>query len=175
MKELNLQILEDGITTGLSVNYGAFLAEAASVCLNSNAHGIRISFPVEGELQETYELFRMNVDELAINSFADLEEAVQFGAMGIAVAIINDQTTWKAIRSYKGTGFDFWFGYEDESYPFQNKLRVEVSGDISGTDAEIKSRLDQKMRQTERSDNLNIPACAIIVEFSNPKSLTGFR
>jgi hypothetical protein len=33
-------------------------------------------------------------------------------------------------RSRKGTGFDYWLGSEDEAgeLPFQNKVRLEVSG-----------------------------------------------
>jgi hypothetical protein len=174
MKELKLEVLQDGTTTGLSVRNGGFLAEAASVCLSSNNHGMATVFKVEGSFQETYYLSRLEVDEIIISSFGDLDEAVQFGAMGIAVILINDQTGWKAKRSWKGTGFDYWFGYDDE-LPFQNKLRVEVSGDLKGSDSELISRLSQKIKQTERSDNVLLPSCAVVVEFSNPKSLTSFR
>lgn len=172
---MNLEVLEDGITTGLSVRNGAFLAEAASICLNHHNHGIQINFVVEGYIEEKYALTRLQVTEFSLSSFADLEEAVQFGAMGIAVALINQQTGWIAKRSWKGTGFDYWFGFKDESYPFQDKLRVEVSGDLKGTDSEMNTRLLNKLSQTKKSDDLNIPAYAVIVEFSNPKSLTGAR
>jgi len=175
MKQLKLELLEDGTSTGLSVRNGAFLAEAASVCLHSHSHGLSMMFAVEGDISEEYELHRLDVNELATNSFADLEEAAQFGAMGIAVAVIYDQTGCKVKRSWKGTGFDYWFGEESDGYPFQNLLRVEVSGDIKGTDSEIHSRLRKKMEQTEVSDGIGIPACAVIVEFSVPKSLTGMR
>ncbi|MGC4100187.1 hypothetical protein [Ferruginibacter sp.] len=175
MKQLNLNILEDGVTTGLSPRNGGFLAEAASICLQSQNHSIPVDFPVEGYISETYSLTCLEVNELAINSFGDLEEATQFGAMGIALAIMHHQTGWKIKRSWKGTGFDYWLGEESEEYPFQNKLRLEVSGDLKGTDNEIKTRLNQKLKQTEISDHLAIPACAVIIEFSNPKSITGFR
>lgn len=175
MKELKLEILEDGISTGLSVRNGAFLGEAASVCLNSHFHSLSMKFTVEGSIAETYELHRFEVDERSTSSFADLDEAAQFGAMGLAVAIIYDQTGWKVKRSWKGTGFDYWVGEEGDGLLFQDKLRVEVSGDLAGSDSEIKSRLVQKMKQTEVSDGMGIPACAVIVEFSNPKSLTGMR
>lgn len=174
MKKLNLQILEDGTSTGLSVRNGAFLAEAASVCLHSHKHDITMEFKVEGYIEGTYELSRLDVNEIAISSFGDLEEAVQFGAMGIAVMLIHNSTGWKVTRSWKGTGFDYWFG-DDGDHLFQNKLRLEVSGDLKGIDSELNSRLKQKMKQTEKSDNILIPACAVIVEFSNPKSLTGLR
>jgi hypothetical protein len=175
MKKLNLEILEDGLTTGLSFRYGGFMAEAASVCLNNYKHPRQVVLPVTGYITENYNLNSLEVTDLAINSYSDLEEAAEFGAMGIAVAILNNQTGWKVIRSWKGTGFDFWLGDNTDEYPFQNKLRVEVSGDLIGTDNELKSRLQKKLKQTEKSDDLGIPACAVIVEFSNPKSITGHR
>src|SRR3990170_1574235 len=120
MKEMSLEILEDGTTTGLSVRNGAFLAEAASVCLKHHNHTLVMKLKVEGYIQEEFELLRLEVNELSLSSFADLEEAVQFGAMGIAVLLVNSQTGWKAKRSWKGTGFDYWFGENSEDYPFQD-------------------------------------------------------
>jgi hypothetical protein len=170
MKKLKLDLLHDGSSTGLSVRYGGFLAEAASVCLHLNKHNISVTFKVEGSIEETYELYRLDVDDIALKSFADIEEAVQFGAMGIAIILINVNTGWKAIRSWKGTGFDYWFG-DDDIFPFQNKLRVEISGDFKGNDSELNQRLIQKIQQTNKSENVQIPACGVIVEFSIPKSL----
>jgi len=175
MKELNLNILEDGKTTGLSPRYGGFLAEGASVCLEHFSHPFNVKFPVRGSFNEEYNLTRINTTELSINSFNDLEEAVEFGAMGIAIAIINDQKGFVVKRSWKGTGFDFWAGKFSKNSRFLGKLRVEISGDLKGTDGEINSRLKKKLEQTEQSAHSKSPACAVIIEFSNPKSITGHR
>jgi hypothetical protein len=175
MKKLDLKVLEDGYSTGLSVRNGGFLAEAASICLYHHSHPSEVYFPVEGALQEHYQLRRLVTDEQSRNSYTDPDEAAQFGAMGIAVALIYDQKGWKVKRSWKGTGFDYWVGEQQGDYPFQNSLRMEVSGDFEGTDAELRHRLKIKLNQTTRSDSLNLPACAVVVEFSNPKSLTGSR
>jgi hypothetical protein len=175
MKELDLQILEDGKSTGLSVRYGGFLAEGASVCLENFRHPKKVQFPVKGSLAEDYYLTRIKTNELSHSSFGDLDEAVEFGAMGIAIAIINEKKGWKVKRSWKGTGFDFWAGDDSKSSRFKKKLRVEVSGDFEGTDSDLNSRLKQKLDQTELSSGSRSPACAVIVEFSNPKSITGQR
>ncbi len=175
MRSLDLHILEDGISTGLSVRNGAFLLEAASVCLNSFNHPIFVELPVSGALEENYNLERLVVDELASSSFADLEEATQFGAMGIAVCIMHDQLGWKVKRSWKGTGFDYWGGAIGTDHSFKEKVRLEVSGDLEGSNAEVAQRLKNKLEQTKRSDELGLPAYAIIVEFSSPKSFTGSR
>lgn len=175
MKELDLIILEDGKSTGLSVRNGGFLCEAASVCLESRKHPMEVVFPVSGAFSQFYNLKRLEIDELSINSFEDLEEATQFGAMGIAVAIMHDQTGLRVKRSWKGTGFDYWVGNEETSSTFKNRLRLEVRGDLIGTDSEVNKRLREKLQQTKRSDDEDIPAYAIIVEFDSPKSFTGSR
>lgn len=174
MKILDLAVLEDGSSTGLSIRNGGFLAEAASVGLHRHSHPKEILLQVEGDLAETYLLRRLDIDQRALNSY-DRDEASQFGAMGIAVAILLEQKGWKVVRSWKGTGFDYWVGEEEDGLPFQHMVRVEVSGDHVGTDAELRTRLRQKLEQTKVSDALRIPAYGIVVEFSNPKSLTGKR
>lgn len=167
--------MEDGKSTGLSVRNGGFLLEAASVCLNNFDHPIIVKFLVTGPLQADYNLKRLKIAELALNSFADLEEATQFGAMGVAVCILSDQLKWKVKRSWKGTGFDYWGGAIGTGDSFKNKIRLEVSGDLEGSDAEVNQRLRDKLEQTKRSDDLGLPAYAIVVEFSSPKSFTGKR
>lgn len=175
MKQLNLSILEDGQTTGLTVRNGAFLAEAASTCLYLNNHSNSVEFEVKGEIIENYMLNRLELNTLTLNSYYDLDETVEYGAMGIAVAILNDQKSWKVKRSWKGTGFDYWVGKDDEMSTFQNKARLEVSGILEGNEKIITQRLNKKLIQTKKSDNTKLPAYAIIVEFSSPTSLTGKR
>ncbi|WP_214071829.1 hypothetical protein [Mucilaginibacter sp. dw_454] len=175
IKPLPISLLEDGHSTGLSVRTGGFYSETASVCLNLHGHPVKVNFPVSGALAFDYELESISVDQMAVDSSGDVEEATQFGAMGLAILIINDQTGWKVKRSWKGTTFDFWVGEEDDTLVFQKRARLEVSGDFKGTDTEIAARLKQKMEQTKPSDHLKIPAYGIVVEFSNPKSMTGKR
>lgn len=70
-------------------------------------------------------------------------------------------------RSSKGTGFDYWLGTVDtmEKIPFQNKVRLEVSGIRKGDDSRVKARVKQKKEQTKLSDG-KYPAYTIVVEFS---------
>ena len=175
MKKLNLAILEDGSSTGLSVRAGGFLAEAASVCLDSHSHPVEIPFSVEGVIAESYELTRLTTDALSAASFADMQETVEYGAMGIAVALLHDQKGWKVKRSWKGTGFDYWVGAEGDSQPFQDLARLEVSGSLKGTHIDLQTRLKQKLDQTNVSAGLGLPAYAVVVGFSDPKTLTGKR
>lgn len=170
MKSLDLKLLEDGVTTGLSSRYGGFLAEGASVCLDFHQHPRNVRFLVDGDINERYELTRLDVTESAKDSFGDLDEAVEFGAMGLAIAIVNDQIGFVVKRSWKGTRFDFWAGDRVSKSRFRNRLKIEISGDLSGTDSELSSRLSRKLKQVQ-SGRTKLPSCAIVVEFSNPKSL----
>ena len=53
-------------------------------------------------------------------------------------------------------------------FPFQETARLEVSGILKGTKSQINQRLKEKLEQTEKSDNLKLPAFVIIAEFSAP-------
>jgi hypothetical protein len=89
------------------------------------------------------------------------------GAVGIAVLLAKKEIGYAVIeRSRKGTGFDYWMG-DDSEIPFQNKARLEISGIRNGNDNEIKARVKQKLKQTDRSDGY-LPAYVIVVEFSCP-------
>jgi hypothetical protein len=87
--------------------------------------------------------------------------------------LITNLTDFTVIeRSRRGTGFDYWLGIQDESseLPFQNKVRLEVSGIRSGDDSRIRARAKQKIEQTNPSDGA-LPAYIVVVEFSKPLSL----
>lgn len=71
-------------------------------------------------------------------------------------------------RSPKLTGFDYWLGDKESDYPFQDKARLEISGILKGTKSQINQRLNEKLKQTKRTDHLNLPALVVIVEFSRP-------
>lgn len=177
MRRLQLTILEDGVSTSLSARQGGALAEAASVCLANHSHPIEVHVPVDGFIQENYLLARLEVNQKS-NDSLDLHRAVEDGAVGVALALICDQTGCRRYRkSYQGTGFDYWVGDggNESGYPFQDKYRLEVSGKFEGTVSELQQRLKEKLRQTERSDHMNLPAIVVVVEFSNPKILTAQR
>ena len=53
---------------------------------------------------------------------------------------------------------------------FQGKKRLEVSGILRGNEANLKARVKEKVRQTNRSDQIGLPAIVVVVEFSSPRS-----
>jgi len=147
----------------------AAFAEAASVCLESQEHqsGTRIS--VSGNYNTGFYLTWTTLDDNTKSSYI-LEEAVEDGAYGLAILVIRQLTPYKVIKqSFRGTGFDYWLGEHDDFPPFQEKARLEVSGILKGTKSQVNQRLKEKLIQTRKSDNFNLPAYVIIIEFSNPQ------
>ncbi|MCB1033500.1 MAG: hypothetical protein KDD47_06665 [Acidobacteria bacterium] len=158
---------------GISEAFGAALAEAAVVCLESQGHrtGKRIS--ATGTFQRAFILAWEILQEEAQRSWADSEVATEFGAYGVAALVVKALTGQVVLeRSRKGTGFDFWLGPPTAQTPlFQGKSRLEISGIRKGTERQIQARVASKLRQTERSDaTLTLRAIVAVVEFGAPRT-----
>lgn len=82
--------------------------------------------------------------------------------------LIEKETGYKVIeRSRRCTGFDYWLGDETDEL-LQHKGRLEVSGIRRGENRDVQARVRQKLKQTDRSDDLKLPAYVIVVEFGEP-------
>lgn len=126
------------------------MAEAAAVCLDYHDHGLRVNLEVGGTFSGSMALLRFPVDDQMRRRYADLQEATEFGACGVAILLARRLVGYTVVeRSVEGTGFDYWLGHEDD-LPFQNKARLEVSGILAGDDAQIAARARQKTEQTQR-------------------------
>ena len=146
----------------------ADFSEAASVCLDNQGHKSGKEIKIEGDLEGQFKLIWDEVTQQIRSSRNDLEDAVEAGAYCLAMLIIEKLTSLKVTQqSQKRTGFDYWLGEGNEE-GVQDLARLEVSGILHGTKSQINQRLKEKMRQTQKSDNLNIPAYIVIVEFSQP-------
>jgi hypothetical protein len=110
-------------------------------------------------------------------TYADPDEAVEDGACAVAILLVRRITgRTKLELSRKGTGIDYWLGLPDDpGRPFQSKARLEVSGLLKGTDAQVNARVSQKQRQTQRSDSTGLPVYVVIVEFGRPKAKVAER
>lgn len=149
---------------------GERLTEAASQCLESHGHALRVSLEVVGHHTETFLLERMPVDDVIQRTFSDPEEATEEGACAIAILLVRELTGWSVVRrARRGTGFDYYLG-SDASLDFQ--ARLEVSGILQGTEAQIEARRQQKRIQTMKSDSTlgHLTAYAVVVEFSRPEA-----
>ncbi len=157
---------------GITAAYGSFLAEAASFCLYSNEHPNPVLFAVTGDVSTSRNFGWGEVDQQFSRTWADLQEATEYGAYGIAVVIAVDLTGYPYVeRSVRTTGIDYWLGDgSDERGVFQRTARLEVSGILVGDDNDIVARLKTKLTQTKRSDFTQLHAYVAIVEFALPQA-----
>ena len=166
---LNLQDLGDGLPA-VTPHYGAGLAEAGSVCLEDQGHSHGVKLSVGGTFSASFEVYWSVVNDQMRRCWNDLEFTTEQGAYGIAFLVIRAMTDFTIIeRSRKGTGFDYWLGYEDDDLPFSNKARLEVSGIRNGDTQIINQRVRRKLEQTNVSDG-SLEAYVVVVEFSAPLS-----
>lgn len=173
--EINLTELETERHHFLTPAAGTNFGHAASVCLESQGHALRIQIVGEGYYSKIYATTRYDVDDQMKRTWNDEEYATEQGAYGVAFLLASREMSVKAIqKSRKKTGIDYWLGTEN-NFMFQNKIRLEVSGIRNGTSLQLDQRFETKMKQTEKSDGTGLPALIVIVEFSTPKVKTGLR
>ncbi|WP_026735294.1 hypothetical protein [Fischerella sp. PCC 9605] len=171
-QELLLTKLGEGLPA-ITPSFGAALAEACAVCLEDQNHSQGVELTISGDFTTKFKLYWQPVTEQMLRCWNDEEFTTEQAAYSIAFLIIRQLTDLTVIeRSRKGTGFDYWLGSENENseLPFQNKVRLEVSGIRKGDDSRIRARVKQKIEQTNPSDG-KFPAYIIVVEFSKPLSM----
>ena len=185
---LDLNELAAGGHPGITAEKGADLAQAGAVCLEERGHEQGVAMAVQGSVSASYRLTWTPADAQARRTWRDDTEATEHGAAGIAALLsIREIGYMVVMRSWKGTGFDYCLGDYDtvnvsaaerrttdalaiilEDAGITVRARVEVSGIRDGDDQAVNQRMNEKLNQTSRSDNLRIPAYAIVVEFGRP-------
>ena len=166
---LDLNDLASGLIPAVRQVVGAMLAEAAGVCLESQGHTQGVNLTVSGYGNNYHTLVWSSIPrQQIIDVWGDAEYTTEHGAAGIAILLAKKEIGYEVVRrSRKGTGFDYWLGDESDE-PFQDKARLEVSGIRNGDAGILNSRVSQKLRQVTRSDNLELSAYVIVVEFGQP-------
>jgi hypothetical protein len=156
---------------GWSTVFGAFAAQAASVCLEATGKELKAHLSLDGDYQEVFLVSRQEVDDIARKFHADMQRSAEFAAYGVSALIVPKLTKLTVIEvSKKTTGFDFWLGSVDDTGPlFQRKARLEVSGILQGDTSKIKTRVKTKLEQISPTDNLPYPGFVSVVEFGSFK------
>lgn len=165
---LNLSDLGTGDIPAITPAVGNSLAEAASVCLESEGHNPGIPLTVRGDKENSYALTWKPASAQAQLSWNDPDDATEKGAVGIAILVAKEELGYSIIRqSWKGTGFDYWMG-DKSAEGFINKAGLEISGIRHGDDGAVGARVRQKLRQASRRGNSRLRTYAIVIEFSRP-------
>ncbi len=152
----------------LPPDYANYLGACAAVCLEKR-HQPGVSLTLAGDYEDSFLLTWEQLTEQHYRTYADIQEATEQGAYGIAILVVREAAGKTVLeRAAKGGGFDFWIGdEEDDELPFQGLTRLEVSGILEGDDSKIQTRTKQKQSQVARSDG-QTPALIAIVEFGRP-------
>jgi hypothetical protein len=167
-KNLDLSLLSGGFPQ-IEASYCAALGSAAAVALEEEGHSSGVRMTINGDYSDQLAVLWTPVTDQARNTYADPDEATEFGACAIAFLLCRELLDFTIIqRSRRGTGFDYWIG-QDGDLPFQNQARLEVSGIRKGTEGQISRRVRQKISQTTPSSG-TFPAIVIVVEFSSPRT-----
>ncbi len=155
---------------GLSVSWGNLLAEAGVVCFERKSHTRGVKLKVKGMTSVTFLVYWDHELTEQITASWDDDEMVEYGACAVAILLILKLTPYTVVRrARKGEGVDYWLGFKDTAYPFQESARLEVSGILEGKNSTITARVKTKKEQTRPTDRAT-PAYIIVVEFSNPLS-----
>jgi len=167
-RSMSLAALAEGMP-GLTAASGQMLAEAAAVCLEDRQHQTGVCLPRVGLMIEDMHVEWLPVDDQNRRCYADMQEATERGACGVAILVVKEVTGKVVVeRSKKGTGFDYWLGDKDsDDLPFKGTSRLEVSGILTGTKTQIDSRIRQKKDQIAPTDHIARGYVAV-VEFGTP-------
>lgn len=107
-------------------------------------------------------------------TYADLQEATEYGACGVAVLVMEacEGLTICERAAKGGGGFDYYLTpMEDESEADSDNFlahataTLEVSGILQGTAVELQYRLNEKIRQFQSQAQL-LPCFIVIAAFS---------
>jgi hypothetical protein len=167
-KTVSVLPLDPG-SSGLLDGIVEYMGSCAAVCLEKNAHASGVLMLLEGDYSTKFRLTWSVLSEKHHRTCADIQEATEFGAYGVAILMVRE-TTGKTVvqRAAKGPGFDFWVGDEEDlDLPFQGLTRLEVSGILQGNIGSIRARINQKKKQVTPSDDRG-PAIIAVVDFGGP-------
>ncbi len=173
---IDLKEISTGLP-GLSQASGQHLFEGCVVCLTRQNHSNQgVALEIKGDKKITSTLVWDNIyDDQLDRTWKDQFYATEHGAVCIAILIALKLTNFTIIeKSARKNGFDYWLG-EPNDILFQRKARLEISGIFQGTEKDVKKRYNIKVKQTDQSDKLNIPAYIGVVEFSKPIANFGVK
>ena len=115
---------------GISETFGAYMAECAAVCFDSQGHKSGVQLPCfDGEVTKYGVVEWTNeVNDKLLNSHFDEKRTTDFGAMGVAVLLTCELTDYTHMATSKTqNGYDFKLTKVDNDRDFMTAI-LEVSG-----------------------------------------------
>ena len=158
---------------GISQTFGAYMAECAAVCFDSQGHKSGVQLPYSDGQITKYCLVEWTdeVNDAFLLSHFDEKRTTDFGAMGVAVLLacnLTDYTIFKS--SATNNGYDFLLRKNGVDENFLS-AKLEISGIRKETPQNtVKSRLAIKEKQILKRAKKGSMCYVSIIEFSKPEA-----
>ena len=169
---LKLHTIGEGIE-GISPTYGAYMAECAAVCFESQGHKSGVLLPYSDGQVTKYSVVEWTheVNDAILPSHFDEKRTTDFGAMGVAVLLACELTDYTHfISSSTNNGYDFELLKRGDDINFI-KARLEISGIRKETPQNtVESRLKIKEKRILKSADSDSICYVSVIEFSKPKA-----
>lgn len=144
------------------------MTETATVCLFQYGHHENGVLIFQGK---EVPIVCGPLDPRAIDTHADLQDATENGAVGIAITLVRSVTSYEIVeRSVKGTGFDWYLRQANSTEPFENSACLEVSGILKEDSTLMERRTKEKLKQVETGGK-GLPGFVVVVGFKRPQAV----
>ena len=159
---------------GLTRSEGGHLAECAVVCYHKTGKTRLPNLRVTGRYAKEFALTGPAVTRQMRRTYADAQEATEYGACGIAALVLEVCAGLTILeRAPKGEGgFDYYLApfsegqnTDSENFFGSATATLEVSGILQGTETDSQYRLNEKIRQVQNRAS-SLPVFLAIVTFS---------
>ena len=113
---------------GISATFGAYMAECAAVCFESQGHKSGVLLPYSDDELTKYGLVEWTneVDDALLNSHFDEKRTTDFGAMGVAVLLTCELTDYTHMATSKTkNGYDFKLTKVDDDKNFMTAKLIK--------------------------------------------------
>lgn len=172
MKKLNLHSLRDCVPS-ISSTQCDYFVEGCITALKNQNHQSGVILKVEGDKKTSFQLIWQSIS--VGQGWKEQRIIAENGGIAIAFFVTLELTPYQIIQqAIIGKGFDYWLGYKDKhkDYDPDNffNARLEISGTNKSSEAEVNAIVKKKLKQTDKSDYLNIPAFVIVTKFGTPIS-----
>lgn len=169
---MNLTDIKKGLP-GITPAIGSYFYDAIVATMHRANHPEQLTMALTGDNVKTLDVnWEDSFNEQLDRSFKEDSSMIDAAASGISCLLAIEETNYTIIeRGYKGSGFDYYLGYDDQPL-FTKVARLEISGIKQENEANTaEKRLKIKLKQTNQSDNSGLPAYISIIEFSQPRGI----
>lgn len=176
MEKLHLNNLKLGLP-GLTKTAGAFLAEAAAYCLDSQGFKPGVVLKVVGDINKEVAIFWTDkVDEQVKRTWKDSKEAVEYAATAIGILLTLEYTEFIIGERGRQDGVaDYILTKRKETASLLNfdspQAHLEITGILTEKAGNtIEGRLSIKKQKAKKYTKDGQQILIIVTEFSIPKA-----